>query len=596
MSSPEPTTTCEECHDDKLSGANVHPALEDSCSSCHQPHSGPYPNQLNMPILDLCLQCHEDMNSGSHGNVEVGTDCVRCHDPHSTRGRGLLKQTAIVAPCASCHVNIIKAKNQHTPVRDTKCQRCHDPHSPTPSETLICLDCHSGIMDARYDHPPAEEGCDNCHNTHGSDLGNHLIESVPALCLKCHPEMEGGRHNKVTLGNDCQRCHDPHSSLQPGLLTIVKEVATCEFCHQAKKSGNIVHTPILESDCDECHDPHSDSPQETVLCVDCHDSLLSGEFVHEAAEDDCGNCHETHSGQFDRMLMDKVPDICLQCHEDMAGGRHGRTVLNSNCSSCHNPHSSPGRKLLRDEGSRNCTDCHINKTEGANLHSALKKYDCAYCHNPHKITPDMPPKVCRECHLDIADRSVAHGGLSYERCLECHDPHGSELPSLLSEENSITAGGCLECHRGIKKNIDNGKHLHEPLAEGDCSECHTLHEGETPFTVERFDRRKNVPYDPEAYELCFQCHSRDLVEVKSTQTDTGFRRGRQNLHNLHVLRDGQRGFSCRVCHNPHASRQPHLLNMEVPLTTAYNLRIEYHQTEKGGQCTTNCHSVKEYSR
>jgi hypothetical protein len=62
------------------------------------------------------------------------------------------------------------------------------------------------------------------------------------------------------------------------------------------------------------------------------------------------------------------------------------------------------------------------------------------------------------------------------------------------------------------------------------------------------------------------------------------------------VRDGQRGFSCRVCHNPHASRQPHLLNMEVPLTTAYSLRIEYRQTEKGGRCATNCHSVQEYSR
>jgi hypothetical protein len=36
--------------------------------------------------------------------------------------------------------------------------------------------------------------------------------------------------------------------------------------------------------------------------------------------------------------------------------------------------------------------------------------------------------------------------------------------------------------------------------------------------------------------------------------------------------------------------------MEVPLTTAYSLRIEYRQTEKGGRCATNCHSVQEYWR
>ena len=134
------------------------------------------------------------------------------------------------------------------------------------------------------------------------------------------------------------------------------------------------------------------------------------------------------------------------------------------------------------------------------------------------------------------------------------------------------------------------------MAEGDCSDCHTLHQGPPPFTEEQFDRRKNVPYTPEAYALCFQCHSSAMVQARFTESETNFRHGRWNLHNLHVVRDGERGFSCWVCHDSHASRQPHLLNMEVPLNKAYNLRIEYRQTEKGGQCTTNCHTVQEYSR
>ena len=596
VSPPEPTTACEECHDDKLSGANVHPALEDGCSSCHQPHSGPYPNQLTIPILDLCLQCHSEMNSGKHGKLQIGTDCVRCHDPHSTRGSGLLKQTALEAPCASCHVNIIKTKNLHTPVRDTKCQRCHDPHSPTPTDTLICLDCHTGIMDGRYDHPPAEEGCDNCHDTHGSDLGNHLIDSVPALCLQCHPEMEGGKHNRVTLGTDCQRCHNPHSSLLPGLLTIVKEAATCESCHQVKRPGNTVHTPILESDCDECHDPHSDSPGETIPCVDCHESLLEGEFVHEAAEDDCSNCHETHSGQLGKLLIEMIPAICLDCHDDKAEGKHGSTLLSTDCDGCHEPHSSSRKKLLRESGDRSCSVCHKNMTEAKYLHSALEEYRCSHCHDPHTDPPQMPPLECRKCHLDLADQSAAHGSPSYGRCIECHDPHGSESPSLMKERGSGPAGDCLECHRDVQRNIENARYLHEPAAEGGCSDCHTVHMGEPPFTVERFDRRKNVPYDPASYALCFQCHASSLVNVKFTDTDTAFRHKRWNLHNLHVVRDGERGFSCWVCHNSHASRQPHLISMEVPFNKVYNLKIEYQSTDNGGQCRTNCHSVREYSR
>lgn len=596
ISPPEPAIACEECHDDKPSGANIHPAMEEGCNSCHYPHSGPYPNQLNNPILDLCIQCHDQKSSGRHGKIEVGTDCVRCHDPHSSQGRGLLTPSALGAPCASCHVDIIKAKNQHTPVRNTKCSRCHDPHSPTPADTLICLDCHSGIMDARYDHPPAEEGCDSCHITHGSDFENHLIDSVPTLCLQCHPEKEKGKHGKVLLGDDCKRCHDPHSSLQPGLLTIVKEAAACESCHQAQRAGTVVHSPILESDCDECHDPHSDPPEPTAACLDCHESVLDGQYRHDAAEDDCSNCHETHSGQLAKLLKGEIPAICLECHDDKEEGRHGGTLLSTNCDGCHEPHSSPRNKLLRALGDRSCPDCHTNKTKAKYVHSALEEYQCRHCHNPHKDPPEMPPIECRKCHLDIADRSVAHGSPSYGRCVECHDPHGSGSPSLLKEEGSGPAGDCLECHRDVRRDIDNGRYLHEPVTEGDCSDCHTAHKGKAPFTVERFDRRKNVPYDPEAYELCFQCHSSTLVQVKFTETDTGFRHRRWNLHNLHVMRDGERGFSCWICHSPHASRQPHLINMEVPFSKMYSLKIDYRKTENGGQCRTNCHSVQEYSR
>jgi predicted CXXCH cytochrome family protein len=144
--------------------------------------------------------------------------------------------------------------------------------------------------------------------------------------------------------------------------------------------------------------------------------------------------------------------------------------------------------------------------------------------------------------------------------------------------------------------MENGRIIHEPLADGECDDCHTVHEGQAPFTIEQFDTRKNVPYDPEAYALCFQCHSGAMIQVKFTESDTRFRHLRWNLHNLHVLRDGEKGFSCWVCHNAHASRQPHLLEMEVPVSKAYSLKIEYRETEKGGVCRTNCHIVQEYTR
>lgn len=208
----------------------------------------------------------------------------------------------------------------------------------------------------------------------------------------------------------------------------------------------------------------------------------------------------------------------------------------------------------------------------------------------------MPPLECRTCHANIADRGAAHGSPSFGKCLECHDPHGSESSKLLKQASGGPEGDCLECHKDMKRDIEVARHTHEPVADEDCSLCHTNHEGEPPFTVERFDQSKNVPFQPEAYALCFQCHSSSMVEEKYTETETGFRLKRLNLHNLHVVRDSERGFSCRICHSPHASRQARLINMEVPLSSAYSLKIEYRQTENGGQCMTNCHSLKEYSR
>ncbi|UCG38101.1 MAG: cytochrome c3 family protein [bacterium] len=137
---------------------------------------------------------------------------------------------------------------------------------------------------------------------------------------------------------------------------------------------------------------------------------------------------------------------------------------------------------------------------------------------------------------------------------------------------------------------------HEPVREGECSDCHTNHSGEAPFTNASFDGRMYVPFRPEAYDLCFQCHSLTLVQEDYTETATRFRHKRWNLHTHHVVRDGERGFSCWVCHDVHASRQPHLINAEVQYNPVYRLRIDYRALEGGGQCQTTCHKAQDYTR
>jgi predicted CXXCH cytochrome family protein len=593
---PGETLGCAECHDDLLAGANIHPPLEDGCWDCHGTHTGPLADQLLTPLPELCIECHDDKEHGLHGRITLGTDCSECHDPHSSDRRSMLNHQAATAPCASCHVSAISRPKRHTPVEKGRCERCHNPHLEDPVPIRSCTECHSTLMDGKYIHDPAEEGCDNCHATHSGDRDNQLLQDMPGLCLECHDGKEEGRHGKVKLDDDCVRCHNPHSSSQPRMLTMVQEADGCTVCHTATTRRPQLHTPVSEYDCDECHNPHNDPPEETSPCSDCHDDLLAGAVVHEPAEDDCTNCHDTHSGVREYMLLTEHPELCLDCHDDKEEGMHGRSRMSTSCISCHDPHSAPRRGLVESMEGRRCQSCHQDKDGFKYRHSALDSYDCADCHNPHTDPPEMPPLSCQQCHDGLRDQSPLHSAEVQTRCQECHDPHGSENRNMMVDKGALIMSECLTCHREIARKLEHALLIHDPVDGNDCGECHTSHTGKRPYTVEKFDSEMYVPYDQGAYTLCFGCHEYSLVQSKFTDTDTGFRDGSQNLHYLHVVRDGEKGFSCWVCHDMHGTRQPHLLNRENPYNPSYRLKVNFRDLENGGECRTNCHTTREYLR
>jgi len=360
-------------------------------------------------------------------------------------------------------------------------------------------------------------------------------------------------------------------------------------------AGSNIHTPVAEENCDECHNPHSDPPEETLACTDCHDTLLDDDIQHEPAVDDCSNCHETHSGELSRMLFEDVPDLCISCHDDREDGWHGEIRMNTSCLSCHNPHSSTGKALLADLDNQSCVKCHAGKTAGKYVHTALNEKQCIDCHNPHDVSP-MPPVSCSECHMGLSDSSQSHNTRVEDRCTECHDPHSSNNPNTIKSIEDQSNDECLACHTSIQRRLEFGRVRHEAVSDGDCTDCHTIHIGEKPFTVERFSPTKYTPYTRDAYALCFECHEPSLVEKKFTQVDTGFRNGLVNLHYRHVYRDTEKGFSCWVCHDAHATFQTNLIHRETFYNPKYNLKIEIQATETGGKCFTNCHMEKVYQR
>ncbi len=501
------------------------------------------------------------------------------------------------------HKRLFTDRFLHSPVKNENCTVCHDVHfSDNPQQVVdlqprLCFRCHEGFIGKNVHSPVKSGACNTCHYPHSSPRRNLLTAPADSLCRKCHGAAEKKLHGEVDITENCTQCHDPHSSDQPGLLTKAVQEIDCTSCHRRGHDGPVRHSALEEYDCEECHDPHVDPPTGKPECVDCHDDLLEERVKHEPVVEGCDNCHESHSAERENLLNEEHPALCINCHDDRAQGEHGRVLMSTECLNCHMPHSSSRNSLLRDLSGRRCVSCHSAKTDKQHIHTALIKYECGDCHNPHIDPPEMPPLSCEECHLDVSDISPHHRAPSRGRCVECHEPHSSEYPFQMKKLKYTSNEDCLECHFVIKRKLDLGKSIHRPVKEGECIRCHTSHIGETPFTNEAFETRIVVPYRQKAYTLCFSCHSFKLVQTQYTLVETDFRHGPINLHFRHVLRDGRKGYSCWVCHEAHASPQPRLINPLIPFNPGnYPLKIMFEKSDIGGRCTTNCHVVREYRR
>jgi len=165
---------------------------------------------------------------------------------------------------------------------------------------------------------------------------------------------------------------------------------------------------------------------------------------------------------------------------------------------------------------------------------------------------------------------------------------------------------CFSCHdkpieqngkkvMDIKTKILSSKILHGPIKQGDCSSCHNTH-GSDYFRMLRkyFPPKFYAPYDPKNYGLCFNCHANTLVETKATDTLTGFRNGKQNLHYVHVHKK-DKGRTCRACHDAHGTNNPRHIRDGVPFG-GWSLPINFTKTESGGRCAPGCHQEFGYDR
>ncbi len=278
-------------------------------------------------------------------------------------------------------------------------------------------------------------------------------------------------------------------------------------------------------------------------------------------------------------------------------------VKNGDCLSCHKPSGQNHPRFkkeafsLTDKGKAGlCNECHERKDTKKHIHPPVASGDCQDCHDPHQSNNKFQLKgagasLCYNCHeKSKLDRAFPHKPIAEGKCLSCHDPHQSDQKYLLKFAG---ADLCTTCHDKAKF---AGKSVHAPVATGDCAACHAPHGTQLHHLLKHL-----VPdgmyqsFNKSNFELCFSCHVNTLADSEQTDTETNFRNGMFNLHYVHVNK-AEKGRSCKICHDPHAAGQPHLISSKIAGFGRWRIPIRYTNTNVGGTCVVGCHKQKSYDR
>ncbi len=201
---------CLECHAKDMPRANIrrssHTQADVACNGCHSIHKAQTPKALlNKKQNEMCYGCHVTVRAQfsmpfKHRVNEGFMQCTDCHNPHGTfaptwrdgqRPRMVDQAMGAEQACLKCHSD----KRgpflfEHASVRVEGCERCHNPHGSMNAKLLkrpvvftVCLECHNGagslgtrnngITTQTASHnmaDPRYQQCTTCHvRIHGSN-------------------------------------------------------------------------------------------------------------------------------------------------------------------------------------------------------------------------------------------------------------------------------------------------------------------------------------------------------------------------------------------------------------------------------------------
>ncbi len=482
------------------------------------------------------------------------------------------------------------------------CIFCHTPHRSSPRDPLwnrpdpglnYTLYSSSTLQAAPGQPDGASILCLSCHDGTIA-LGSVLSRSTDIAFSGGVTVMPSGNTNLTTDISDDHPVSFTYNS------TLAAQDA--EIVDPASLSGP-VQVKNGKMQCTSCHDAHNNmignflvaTNQYSELCLYCHQKNnwdVSSHKISVMTWDNTGNNPWFHTPY--------------------------TTVAENGCENCHNPHNAGGHSFITNYFSEeaNCLDCHNGNASGTNIEAELNKtythnvynytqvhdpqenalttvqhVECVDCHNPHaaRSAAASPPNasgfIQNTIGIDSEGSMITNITYQYEQCYRCHADSPAKPAGSISrqiEQNNVRLEFDLNNPSfhpvegpGVNVNVPS---LISPYTESSviyCTECHAGDGAGSPagphgsiypqILKYRYETADNTPESYQAYELCYQCHDRNVI----INTDTNFG---NDVHRKHI--EGE-DTPCSACHDPHgisgsqgnSTNNTHLINFDLSIVS-----------------------------
>lgn len=525
----------------------------------------------------------------------------------STSGPGPFKATAESRICIFCHTphrarSVAPLWNREDS-RETYLSYSSTTFGGTTGQpngsSKMCLSCHDGSialgsvlsLGSEIDMAPGHRTLD----TGAAFLGSNLADDHPVSFN--YAASDGGQgveylspstilppvHLDQNGFLQCTSCHDPHNNaFGDFLLATDRFSALCTSCHVPLGWMATSHSTSPATWTGSGQDPWATAKYATVT------------------ENACANCHRPHSAeQPERLLTSTVEEsICLVCHTGTVASKDMSSDLAkpyghspADTLGVHDPTENP---LVMNRHAE-CQDCH-------NSHAAYAGGAAA---------PGVPGPLVGISGLDSGGQQVDRITFGYELCYKCHaDNHGltayvprqheqmnvrmefdpanpsfhpieapganPDVPSLLPPWTTASIMTCGDCHQSDSSPDFGGT--------GPAGPHGSVYQ---PLLALNYSRVDNSPESPQAYALCYKCHSRSSI-----LDDDSF-----DKHRKHIVKEDT---PCSACHDAHgvsftqgtALGNTSLINFDLSIVSPLPDTGELFFRDLGfrqGTCTLLCH-------